>query len=106
MESWISDLIGRNARKAEEARRRIAEIRDPLAASALAGQLEKVNFLAPKLILIEKLGDLDCQAASDALLKCAMEDENDQVRDACWDQLSRDGSPAVVASLSRNSEAS
>jgi hypothetical protein len=105
LKMWRSWLMGRIGRKAEEARRSIAEIRDPLAATGLGLLLDNEDEpLAQKLMYIEKLGQLDCQAATNALLKCAMEDRSDQVRDACWDELARDGSPAVVASLTKELE--
>jgi hypothetical protein len=96
---WRKWLIGRDARQALEARRNIEQIRDVLAAAPLGQLLEEETFLAPKLIYIQTLGELDCAAAGRALLKCAMEVESDQVQDACWDELARDGSPAIVASL-------
>ncbi len=98
---WTKDLIGQNTRRYDEARRKFAEIRDPLAATAVSLQLEEVDYLAAKLMFIEKLGQLDCQVATSALLKCALEDDSRQVREACWDELAHDGSPAVVASLIR-----
>jgi hypothetical protein len=76
------------------------EIRDPLAATGLGLLLENPKELTSlKLLYIEKLGQLDCAAATKALLKRAMEDKSAQVRDACWDELARDGSPSVVLSL-------
>lgn len=102
---WRTWLIGRNERKANEARQNMRELRDPLAATGLASLLENPNELTwLKLMYIEKLGQLDCGASTSALLKCAMDDTNSQVRDACWDELARDGSPEVVVSLMRELE--
>ncbi len=106
IDRWVSDLASRSARRAEEARRQIAAIRDPLAAPGLGEQLEEVKFLEAKLMIIERLGELNCQASSDALLKCAMDDESRQVRDACWEELADDGSPAVVAELIKELQSS
>jgi len=97
---WRSWLVGRTERKANEARQNMRELRDPLAATGLGTLLENPKELSwLKLMYVEKLGQLDCAASTAALLKCAMNDKNEQVRDACWDELARDGSPEVVASL-------
>jgi hypothetical protein len=101
---WRKTLIGRDADKSLLARQNIAKINDLAAAPGLAQLLEDETFLGAKLIYIEKLSQLNCQTSSDALLKCAMEDKSNQVREACWDALAEDGSPAVVASLIKELE--
>jgi hypothetical protein len=102
LKMWRTWLIGRTERKATEARENMRELRDPLAATGLGLLLENPKELTSlKLMYIEKLGQLDCQAATNALLKRAMDDKSAQVREACWDELARDGSPDVVASLTK-----
>jgi hypothetical protein len=105
LKMWRSWLIGRTERKATEARENMRELRDPLAATGLGLLLENPRELTNlKLMYIEKLGQLDCPAATNALLKRAMDDKSAQVREACWDELARDASPSVVASLTKELE--
>ena len=105
LKMWRSWLIGRTERKANEARQNFRELRDPLAATGLGLLLENPKELdGLKLMYIEKLGQRDCPAATSALLKRAMDDKSGQVREACWDELARDGSPDVVVSLIKELE--
>jgi len=96
---WRKWLTGRNARRAEEAREKIHDIRDPAAAKPLGDLLAAEQYVPAKLLYIEVLGKLDSPAATAALLRCAMEDKSERVRDDCWDQLARGRTDAVVASL-------
>ncbi len=79
--SWIGK------KRSEEAIANIKAIRDPMAAMALGEMLEDEQLRQMKLLYIEVLGKLPHSAGGAALIKRALDDDDEAVRDACLDQL-------------------
>ena len=84
--------------RGDDARRKLLAMRDPLAAPALAeiladaGQPRDVRFLC-----LDQLTKLPPGLATATLLKLAMDDKDEELRDQCLDELKRTAAPLAVS---------
>jgi len=84
-----------------EAVQHFRSIRDPLAAAPLGEMLADERVRAVKIMYIEILGQLNGHSASTALVKQAIEDNDEVVRDRALDQLAEKKAPGVIAVFRR-----
>lgn len=96
--SWQGRLGGKNS---AEVRRAFQELRDPFAAKGLAELLDTESNPAWKLIYIDTLAKLDSTLAVDALIRGALEDDLETIRDACVLELEEHGKDRAVARFTR-----
>jgi hypothetical protein len=91
-----------NPRLAAAAERDLANVRDPLAAPALAEILADAK--QPRSVrqqCLEMLGKLPPGLATETLVKLAMDDRDENIRDRCLDELRRQGAPLATSAFSR-----
>jgi hypothetical protein len=94
---WVEQIALRKG-NADEARRNLLNLRDPLAAKGLAevladdGQPRDV-----RLLCLEQLAKLPPGLAAATLIKLAMDDKDANIRDRCLDEIKRGVSHAAVA---------
>ncbi len=88
-------------KRSAEAVQHFRDLRDPLAAGPLGELLEKETSREVKTMFMEILSRLGGHAASTALVKQAIEDNDDIVRDRALDQLSAKEWPGVRGVLRR-----
>jgi hypothetical protein len=82
-------MTHRDPRRVETGRAGLKKINDVAAAPALVNALEKEEYREIKAILIEALGRLRSGKATGVLVKTALSDKDDRIRDQCWDELAR-----------------
>ena len=98
---WRRDLrlwrrwIDRGRR--DQAMEKFNVINDPLAAAGLAALMEDEELRELKLLYVEILGRLDSSVAKKPLIEAALEDKSETVRDACIDQLQKQGRTQAIA---------
>jgi hypothetical protein len=107
--TWLSHIAEGN-RHAANSERSLNEIRDPNAAPALVDLLaDKKQPRAVRLRCLEILGRLPPGLAIATLVKVAMDDADDTLRDRCLDELARSGThqavPGFIAELSSKNNA-
>jgi hypothetical protein len=83
-------------RRGPEAVNELRAIRDPLAAPALAEQLNEETLPEMSVLYVEVLGKLNHPSAVAALTKHALNHADERVRDLCLDQLVRRGEHGAV----------
>jgi hypothetical protein len=83
-------------RRQAEATAELQAIRDPFAAPALADLLHDEESPAVAAMYVEVLGRLNHPAATSALVREALENNDERVRDLCLDQLARRGEHGAV----------
>jgi hypothetical protein len=83
-------------RRGPEAIAEMRAIRDPFAAPALADLLKDETLPEMSVLYVEVLGKLNHPAAASALVRHALENNDERVRDLCLDQLARRGEHAAV----------
>ncbi len=88
-------------RRQAEAKNNIETIRDPLAAAALAGLLEREPEPAVQRLLVSVLGQLDSNIAITALMKVVLGDYDDDLRELALDQLERFGRETAIDNFIR-----
>lgn len=88
--------------RAEEARKAILAIDDPAAVNAINDALAKEELREVKALYIEVLGRINTPEAADALADCSLEDNDQEVRLLCLDQLKKEKRPNVVAGFIRS----
>jgi hypothetical protein len=96
VKTWRT-MIAKGRGKEQEAMDAIAAIDDPIASIALIAILE--NEREPRglrLLCVDVLGRLRTPNAVAAFVRCAIEDPDAHIRDACLDQLVEFGTPAAV----------
>jgi len=86
-------------RRDEEARQQIRAVRDPLAAPGFADLVQKETNIDLKLEYIRILGKLQSPVAIQCLIKTALEDVSERVRDTCLMELKQRQSNGVVRAL-------
>lgn len=101
--NWL-DQLGDSDRQSDIARAELAAIRDPLAGPALADILADAKQpKATRIACLDMLAKLPPGLASATLVKLAMDDRNEDIRDRCLDELVRQGAhtvlPAFLAEL-------
>jgi len=90
-----------NKTRHHEAIRNIESINDPLAAMALGKLLEEETDRTMKLTYIEALGRLKSPKGNIPLMKLAIEDDSQRIRDACLDQLVTSGPQQATSNYLR-----
>lgn len=85
-----------NERRQAEGIANIKAVNDPLAALALGEMLEDEPLRSMKLLYVEILGRLNSSAAKTPLIKAAVEDNDDVVREACLRELQKNGTKQAV----------
>lgn len=91
---WVDQL---NTKRGSEAQRTLQELRDPLAASGLAEiVLDTKRPLAIRKLCLEALGRLPPGLATGSLLKLAMDEKDENLRDMALDELVRGGAENVA----------
>lgn len=93
---WRRWLEGR---RADQALENLKNLRDPLAAPTLAELLPKESSARVKALYIEILGRLPGGDATGALVMCALNDDDEETRVLCLEQLQRRGDPQAVAAF-------
>ncbi len=83
-------------RRGPEAVAQLQAIRDPLAAPALVDLLNNETLPEMAVLYIEVLGKLNHPAATGALIKHALENGDERIRDLCLDHLVRRGEHDAV----------
>jgi hypothetical protein len=89
-------LVGRRQDRADEALTEIQSIRDPLAAEAIVGLLEREEDAGLKRLWMEVASRLDHQAAVDALVDLSLLDEDPEVRHQSLEYLMTSGRRGLV----------
>jgi hypothetical protein len=89
-------------RRGPESVAELRAIRDPLAAPALADLLKDETLPELSRLYVEVLGRLNHPAATAALIKHAMENSDERVRDICLEQLARRGERGAVGVFIKN----
>jgi len=90
-----------NKSRHHEAITKIESIEDPLAAMALGKMLEDETDRSMKLAYIKALGRLKSSKGNIPLMKLAIEDDSQRIRDACLDQLVTSGPQQAVSNYLR-----
>jgi hypothetical protein len=86
---WIDQL---NTKRGSEAHRTLQELRDPLAASGLAEVvMDTKQPLKVRKLCLEVLGRLPPGLATSSLIKLAMDEKDENLRDMAIDELVRGG---------------
>jgi hypothetical protein len=86
---WIDQL---NSKRSSEAQRSLQELRDPLAASGLAEiVMDTKRTLAVRKLCLEGLGKLPPGLATGSMIKLAMDEKDENLRDLAIDELIRGG---------------
>jgi hypothetical protein len=88
MRRW---LVGRRQDRADEALVEIQSIRDPMAAEAIVGLLDREESPELKRLWMEVAARLDHQAAVDALVNLSLLDEDPEVRHQSLEYLINSG---------------
>ncbi len=105
---WIREvkvlvaMVLRNSSKAPEAIQQLQAIRDPLAATAIAGQLEesrgkRSQSRALRMTWIKLLGQFRNSISVEALVKAGVAEDDEVIREAALDQLLEYGASSAVA---------
>lgn len=89
-------LVGRRQDRADEALTEIQSIRDPMAAEAIVGLLEREEDPELKRLWMEVASRLDHQAAVDALVDLSLLDEDPEVRHQSLEYLMTSGRRGLV----------
>jgi hypothetical protein len=89
-------LVGRRQDRADEALTEIESIRDPMAAEAIVGLLEREEDPELKRLWMEVASRLDHQAAVDALVDLSLLDEDPEVRHQSLEYLMTSGRRGLV----------
>lgn len=98
----VKNLRGQvGKRRGPEAVAQLRAIRDPMAAPALVELLNGETLPEMAVLYIEVLGQLNHPAATAALVKHALENGDERVRDLCLDHLVRRGEHGAVAVFTR-----
>ena len=93
--NWCEQIAER--RNVEEARRKLLELRDPLAAAGLAEVLaDDQEPREVRQLCLDQLAKLPPGLANPTLVRLAMEEKDGNLRDRCLDELARSASPAAV----------
>jgi hypothetical protein len=93
--SWIVKQRGRQ----QEAVDGLADLKDPLAAPALAEMLDEEEFNDLKLTFIAVLGRLQAPASFSSLIRLSLEDSSAAVREKSLEELARFAQPQAVQAL-------
>ena len=94
---WLGQIGGKNSDIAEAG---LAAIRDEAAAPALAEILADADQpRSARLLCLEILGKLPPGLATLTLVKLAMDDPSDDLRDKCLDELKRYGTDSVLTAF-------
>jgi len=96
VERWRRWLTGRRQERAEEALREFRAIRDPEAAAAIVGLLQKERDPAVKHLLMEVAAKIDHTLVLEALVEMSLTDPADDVRRQALDYVIRAGHPATA----------
>jgi hypothetical protein len=83
-------------RRGPEAVIEMRGIRDPFAAPALADLLKDETLPEMGVLYVEVLGKLNHPAAGSALVRHALENNDERIRDLCLDELARRGEHGAV----------
>ncbi len=94
---WI--VKGRGKRR--DGNDQFSEIKDPLAAPALAEMLKEEEFEAMKELYIDVLARLRAPASVAAFIKLAIEDPSVSIREKCLAELERFGRPQAVVAFAK-----
>ncbi len=99
LKRWRTHLEKRDARTVQAALAEIKAIKDPLAGEALAEMYDDEENVVARKIWVEVLGQNASPAASDALVRAAIEDVDAGVRDMARDQLAQRNDGRAVGAL-------
>ena len=88
-------------RRKSEGKNNIETIRDPVAAAALAGLLQREQEPGVQRLLVFVLGQLDSNMATTALMKVVLGDYDDDLRELALDQLERYGRETAIDTFIR-----
>lgn len=99
LKRWRTQLGKRDARTVQTALASIKAIKDPLAGEALAEMYDDEESILARKIWVEALGQNASVAASDALVRAAIEDEDPGVRDKARDQLAERSDGRAIGAL-------
>jgi len=96
LKMWRGWLDGR---RSAEGAAEIRQVRDPLAAAALAELLSAESVVSVRQLYVEALGRLESELAVAALIRGALEDGHAEVRMACVEELQARHAAAAVPVL-------